>query len=189
MYKEEICHSVHSLMKGFQYPWAIAGGWAIDLHLGSVTREHSDIEIMIYREDQFHLQHYLTDWHLNKVVEGAVIQWDIEETLELPIHEVHAEDSSMKLEVLLNESNADKWVYRRNNQITCPKAYTILHTSDGLPYLCPEIVLLYKSKNPRPKDEQDFVQIRDQLSAAQRSWLREAIEIMDRNHPWIDLLD
>jgi len=39
-------------MSDFKRPWYIAGGWAVDLYLGYVSREHGDIEILVYREDQ-----------------------------------------------------------------------------------------------------------------------------------------
>ena len=31
-------------------PWYVAGGWAVDLHLGRPTREHEDLEIGVPRE-------------------------------------------------------------------------------------------------------------------------------------------
>ncbi|RPI20849.1 MAG: hypothetical protein EHM57_07380, partial [Actinobacteria bacterium] len=36
-----------------RYPgwWGIAGGWAADLHLGSETRHHDDVEVTILRRD------------------------------------------------------------------------------------------------------------------------------------------
>ncbi|MHA2306939.1 MAG: nucleotidyltransferase domain-containing protein [Candidatus Hodarchaeales archaeon] len=40
---------ISKLMKDFNKPWYIAGGWAIDLFLGLVTRSHQDIEIIIFR--------------------------------------------------------------------------------------------------------------------------------------------
>jgi hypothetical protein len=55
----ELCRSVALLMEDFNKPWAIAGGWAIDLFIGSITREHDDIEIVIFREDQYSIQSYL----------------------------------------------------------------------------------------------------------------------------------
>ncbi|MFD6463810.1 nucleotidyltransferase domain-containing protein [Streptomyces roseolus] len=30
-------------------PWCVAGGWALDLFVGSTTREHEDIEIAVPR--------------------------------------------------------------------------------------------------------------------------------------------
>ena len=39
------------LLAGTEVPWAVAGGWAIDLHLGRQTREHGDLEVAIPRAD------------------------------------------------------------------------------------------------------------------------------------------
>jgi hypothetical protein len=32
-------------LSGVTATWCVAGGWAVDLHLGQVTREHEDLEI------------------------------------------------------------------------------------------------------------------------------------------------
>jgi hypothetical protein len=32
-------------------PWWIAGGWALDLFLGQVSRSHADIDVGIFRAD------------------------------------------------------------------------------------------------------------------------------------------
>lgn len=34
------------LMKGFDRPWFIGGGWALDLAVGRQTRPHEDVEIL-----------------------------------------------------------------------------------------------------------------------------------------------
>lgn len=36
---------MHDRLDAVTAPWGVVGGWAIDLHLGAVTREHDDIEI------------------------------------------------------------------------------------------------------------------------------------------------
>jgi hypothetical protein len=46
------------------------------------------------------------------------------------------------------------------------------------PFLAPEIVLLYKSKAPRPTDEADFRVALPALTTEQRDWLRLAIAEM-----------
>src|SRR3954465_2185701 len=51
-----------SVMVGFHRPWWSAGGWAIDLALSQATREHADVEIALFREDQPALREYLVDW-------------------------------------------------------------------------------------------------------------------------------
>jgi hypothetical protein len=62
-------------------------------------------------------------------------------------------------------------------------------TADGVTFLTPEIQLFYKAKGRRPKDEQDFDKALPILPAAQRDWLRNAIELTHGDHPWLDRLD
>lgn len=56
---------VVDLLAPMDRPWWIAGGWAIDLHLGRTTREHGDIDVLILREDQLVLQQVLDGWDLH----------------------------------------------------------------------------------------------------------------------------
>lgn len=177
-----------TVMAGFDRPWAIAGGWAIDLFLGRVTREHHDLEIVVFRVDQTHLQQHLTGWDFKQVVNGVIHPWPIGEHLSLPIHETYAERGPDKLEILLNESDGDNWLFRRDPRIHRPLTHTLLLTLTGLPYLCPEIALLYKSKNPRPKDQQDFNITHPHLTPDQRRWLHDAIKLQQPDHPWLPFL-
>ena len=34
-------------LTGVRTPWYVAGGWAIDLHLGGTLRDHEDLEIAV----------------------------------------------------------------------------------------------------------------------------------------------
>jgi hypothetical protein len=38
-------------LAGVGVPWYVAGGWAIDLHLGTQTRPHEDLEIAVPAAD------------------------------------------------------------------------------------------------------------------------------------------
>ena len=58
-------------------------------------------------------------------------------------------------------------------------------TPEGIPYLAPEIQLLYKAKGLRPKDEADFRQTLPVLSWERRTWLREALLQAHPQHPWL----
>jgi hypothetical protein len=63
---------------------------------------------------------------------------------------------------------------------------TVVRTSaDGLPYLAPEIQLLYKSKAPRERDDVDFAGIYPLHTAAARGWLRDAIGLINPTHAWV----
>ena len=157
-------------MKDFEPYWFVAGGWAIDLYLGKVTRRHEDIEIAILRKDQSALQSYLKGWRWQKIINGERFVWNQDELLESPIHELYCSNESAEphqIEVLLNESSETEWLYRRNENITRPLAKCQLISDQGIKFLCPEVVLLYKSKNPRPIDEQDFAAVVSHLDEEQ----------------------
>lgn len=183
---------VGALMAGFAPPWYMVGGWALDLFLGRVTREHSDIDIAVLRADQDALRAHLVGWDLRKVVAGSdggiLVPWLEGEWLELPVHEIHARRSQGEpaaLEVLLLESTGDLWWFRRNREVVRPLARIGLRALDGLPFLAPEIVLLYKAKIHRPKDDQDFHSVRDALDAERREWLLQALATCHPGHPWL----
>jgi hypothetical protein len=47
---------VAALMHGFNAPWGIAGGWALDLFVGRESRAHADIDVALLRRDQQRLR-------------------------------------------------------------------------------------------------------------------------------------
>jgi hypothetical protein len=182
------------IMADFNKPWFIAGGWAIDLHLDQVTRPHDDVEIAIFRRDQLDIQSYLSGWVLEKVVPGPTPdrqEWKTGEEITPPIHEIHAfrgNDSTEELEILLNESAGKSWVYRRNSEIVYPLSKIGRLSSEGIPYLCPEVALLFKAKKPGPKDEADFYRTYPTLNRESRMWLRDSIRTCHPEHPWLTIL-
>ena len=158
-----------SLMAHFNKPWFVAGGWAIDLFIGRETRRHQDLDIAIFRKDQFHLRDYLHEWKFQKVYNGEFFTWE-KEFLELPIHQLNAINpaNGAQLEILLNEASNKEWRFRRDLSITLPLSYTWSVSDSGIPYLNPVIVLLYKAKTTRAKDHQDFLAVKDTLDAEQK---------------------
>ncbi len=191
----QIVHRIQALLKEFEKPWFVAGGWAIDLHLNHVTRHHEDVEIVILRQDQKLLRAFLGDWDFQKVIppakRGLREPWERGEWLEKPIHEIHAtrsEGDVRSLEILLNEVKEDIWVFRRDPRIILPLSKVGLGSPLGIPYLCPEIVLLYKAKYQKKKDDFDFENVISYLDDEGRQWLRLAIDIHSPSHPWLDRL-
>ena len=61
----------------------------------------------------------------------------------------------------------------------------IAHTPDGVPYLVPEIVLLFKAKSARDKDEADFRAVLPHLSETRRAWLAETLAQVHPGHHWL----
>lgn len=110
--------------------------------------------------------------------------------MELPIHKVYVfnENTNEHIEILLNESNNNEWVYRRDLRICKPLNTIYSYNKLGIPYLNPEIVLLFKAKNTREKDNQDFDFVINQLDDKKREWLSKNLKLTNPNHQWIDYL-
>jgi hypothetical protein len=169
-------------------PFFFAGGWAIDLHLGRVTREHHDVDVLVMRRDHLRLHEVLKAFTLKKIVphpdgmppnRGTIIDWPPGERLELPVHQINAYragESEPAFQVMLAESRESEWIFRRNPAITMPILQIGFHPLWGLPYLAPEIVLLFKTKHLEARDRIDFGNVLPALSADARQWLRDAIE-------------
>ncbi|MEJ7863006.1 MAG: hypothetical protein WKF90_15365 [Pyrinomonadaceae bacterium] len=182
---------IADVMRDFKPSWFIAGGWAIDLFLGKETRAHNDIEVAVFRQDQAALHNYFKSWNLQKTVNGKLVVWHRDEWLTLPTHEIHCFNEPAKppkIEILLNESNESEWIYRRNKEIRRSLAKIGLCSSEGIKFLSPEIVLLYKSKNPQTKDERDFQTVIGHLERVRKQWLKDAIGIYDFKHRWLESL-
>jgi Aminoglycoside-2''-adenylyltransferase len=175
------------LLRDAPFPWWIAGGWAIDLFVARPTRAHHDLDVELLRRDQRRLRGWLRDWDLRVAVAGELRPWKPGEWLEEEVFlwARPRPDAPWALELILAETDRDRWVYRRNRDITVPLAGFGRHSEDGLPYLDPEVQLLAKAKDVRPKDEADFEAALPRLDAGQRAWLADAISRTHPGHPWL----
>jgi hypothetical protein len=181
-------------------PFYFAGGWAIDLHLGRVTREHHDIDALVMRRDHLLLHKALKQFSLKKIIphpdgmppnRGTILEWPPGERLELPVHQVNAYragESEPAFQVMLAESRGSDWIFRRNPNVRMPISKMGFHPLWGLPYLSPEIVLLFKAKHLEARDQVDFDHAIPALSADARRWLRDAIEKTHPGHEWLKVL-
>ena len=160
---------IHTLA-AYRGTWAIAGGWAIDFFLGRKTRAHADTDVAVFRDEQSKLRASFPEWEFRLAINGELVPWESERVVELPLHEIHALTPLGTIEFLLNERRGDDWVYRRDSRIQRPLAHAILWAA-GVPVLAAEIVLLYKSKDPRPSDSADLANAAPHLSADARAWL------------------
>ena len=65
-------------MSGFERPWWIVGGWAIDAATG-VPREHEDIDVSMLASDvPAFYEHLKAEWHLWNQVEGSLTPYSDE---------------------------------------------------------------------------------------------------------------
>jgi Aminoglycoside-2''-adenylyltransferase len=173
-----------------QAPWAVAGGWALDLFLGRVTRAHGDVDLAVLRRDQLAWQAALTahGWTLNVAHGGALRPWREQERLELPLHGIWATHPTHGfLELLLNESDAaGAFRFRRDPSLVLPLERAFVPSPHGPPILAPKVVLLYKASDPtRAENAADWREASPALSAEARAWLVSPLTRVSPEHPWL----
>lgn len=177
-------------LRGLPSRWWIAGGWAIDLHLGRQSRAHADIDVLILRRDQSTVQRHLSGWDLHVAdPHGTLRPWRPSEELPRKAHDIwcrRSVSSPWCLQLMVDDTDESEWVYRRDGRIRRP-----VDELDGWAsnlerrVLSPDVQLLYKSSNPRAKDEADFDAIVEHLDSSQRLWLATSLALVSPTHPWL----
>jgi hypothetical protein len=162
-------------------PWWVAGGRALDIFLGKVTRVHKDLDIGIFRKDVASVLEFYGA--LTRLVEGDVPRAEINSLWCKRANAAHWE-----LELMLDECDGEFWVLRRDARIRRLLSSAIRCNPEGITYLAPEIQLLYKARATRAKDQADFEQVVSHLTHDARTWLRESLKSIEPAHPWIPLL-
>lgn len=173
--------------------WCIAGGWALDLHLRKQTRQHSDIDVIITREEQLIAYQYLNrDWMLYRAEEGKLSLWEgeyLDSTNDIWISK--SEESPWVFQLMIINIEDNFWTYKSDESIRRPVAEIILKTDEGIPYLRPEVQLLHKAGGSkiREKDFKDFQTMLPSLLPQEKAWLKSSInQQFPKGHDWIKLL-
>jgi hypothetical protein len=142
----------------------------VDAWLGHKTREHDDVDISVFGEDQADLFRHLAGWHL--VAHGANLRpgevvterWD-GSPLALPAH-IHARPpgdengglltrwvtppfqaagDGLNFEFMLNVRSGDDWLLDREPRLTLPLTDCIRESPQGLPMPAPEVLMFFKA--------------------------------------------
>jgi hypothetical protein len=173
-------------------PWWVAGGWALDLFLGRQSRTHGDFDIGVLRRDSPQLLAALSTWEIFEAQNGALSQLPYGMAPRQDVNSLWCRPAGSMLwnaEVLLDAGDTQFWVFRRQPQIRRPLNEVIRRTPRGLPYLAPEIQLLYKARAPRPRDQDDFAHVVPCLDTPARKWLQESLQMTQPGHDWLAVLD
>ncbi|MEU9314448.1 amino acid transporter [Streptomyces sp. NPDC048295] len=177
------------LFAPLRVPWWIAGGYAVEFAVGRAFREHGDIDVLLLRRDQLAAQHLLADWEWWAAdPPGTLRRWLAGEVLPPYVHDIWCRpgpDEPWRVQLMLDDAEGGDWLFRRDPRIRLPVGRLGRLSGDGVPYLRPEVQLLYKARSPRPKDERDFARVLPVLTADQRAWLTETLTLAEgAGHPW-----
>lgn len=178
-------------LHGLGLPWCVVAGWAIDLFIGEQTREHGDLEIEILRGDFPAVRDHLKEYEFFATGSGEIVALDLEDEWNPEWHQrwvLDRDAQKWRADLMLKAGDETTWVCRRHESITAPRSEIVGTTPDGIPFLRPEAVLLYKAKAARPKDEADLASCLPRMSNTSRRWLADALAIAHPGHPWIDRL-
>jgi len=189
---------VARLFSTLNVPWWIAGGWAIDLFVGAQTRKHEDIDVQVLRCDQQAVRTLLRGWDVQEahpttpLNEWPFREWEPGTPLRPGVHDVWCRLSKTDpwaLQLMIADTDDELWLFRRDPRIHRPLPTIGRQSKDNIPYLAPEIQLLYKAKAPRPKDEADFMKALPYLDQESRHWLAQGLAIVHPVHAWLTQLE
>lgn len=179
---------VAGFMRGFAQPWWVVGGWAIDAFTG-IGREHSDVDVSIFAADVPALRAHVGDrWHLWNLAGGDM----------RPLTDKHPDvfgpasqlwvrehgDAPWAIDLPLTPDTNGLWANKYFPEHTARLDDVTWVADDGLRYLNPEVVLLFKARLHRSKDQYDLDRTWPLLSHHQQTWLRDAVRRYYPDHPW-----
>ena len=210
-----LIEEANALLQGQDFSYAICGGCALDLFLGYETRTHGDIDILAFWEDRETIISYMQSqgFLVYEMLGGGKVHrvtdiW-IQEKLRknifcctedcelVRLHDTEEKDvywldfqhtglSKLNyIEFLFNEKTENEFVYVRDNRIKRKLESAILQ-KDGIPYLSPELCLVFKSTDiEREGYQQDFELTVERLNGEQRTWFEKAMEMLyPEGHKW-----
>lgn len=212
-----LLNQLNDYLKNINIDYAICGGSAIDLFVGRKTRPHKDLDVAVFGEDRDKIVLYMLEmgWniyepcgceYLHKITDVADQKriktniWCVKPSSSHYRftdhgHKMYAvEQDGMEqenldfIEFLFNKRKDGNFLYSRNNEIHRNMEKAILLSETNIPYLAPEIVLLYKSTALyNPEYKQDFDVALTKLDTNSREWLKNALVCMfPEGHEWFN---
>lgn len=210
----ELLFQVKSFLSGLQIPWAVCGGFALDLFLGREIRKHSDIDICVFEKDRDKIIDYMLSNHwyvfqflgqgkvrplsigdlsdsgrnLMCLKEGCnlVKFYPCEENSVL-LHEFYHTGIERLdyLEFLFNYVRENDFIFSQEFNLTRDMRKAILY-NNGIPYIAPELALLYKSSRAEnPEYQYDYKITIPRLDEEQLLWFYNSLEqLYPQGHLW-----
>lgn len=198
--------------------YAVCGGYGIDLFIGQKTRPHKDLDVTAFWEDRDTIIRFMIreGWDvyepcgteylhkISNVQDQRRIKSNIwcvkqgnqhyrfmenEDSMYAVDFDNLEQNELDYVEFLFNSRSDDNFLFARNKAIKI-KLETSVLKANNIPFLAPELILLYKS-NAADKTEyqQDFISASSMMNKGQLAWLKNALHIMyPKGHVWINEL-
>ena len=181
-----------SLMAGFQHPWWLVGGHAIEAFSG-VQRAHSDMDVSFFSSA-------ILDFR--KQLEGRYHVWSnhggtfriLDDKHPEPLHplaQIWARKNAQSPWVLdgaPSPSIGGRWQSKRDSEHVADLDDVTWADARGVRFLNPEVVLLFKAAQNREMDRFELATAWPLLTSEKRQWLRDAVRRYDPEHPWNERL-
>lgn len=177
---------VAAILEAAPFRWWICGGLSLEMYAGQQWRDHEDLDIGLVRSQGPDVHAFLSpQWDLWVAAGGTLRPWS-GSPLDAGCNENNVwvregPGSPWRLDLTVGSGSDEEWIYRRNEAVRRPWEEAISLTDDGIPYLAPEIQLLFKSKDPKPKDDLDAETVFPMLEEGGRAFLDETL---DAGHAW-----
>ncbi|MBI5948165.1 MAG: hypothetical protein HY875_08510 [Chloroflexi bacterium] len=201
---------VAGLMSTFPGAWALCGGWAVDAWLGRITRDHADVDVVVFEDDQVAIPGHLSGWQLVAHDDNwsgddpvwanvpiAPAQLWTGRRVEVPGHFHCRAEDGFDFELNLNERAGGDWIFSREPRLTLPLSQCVGVCGWAVPVAAPLVVAYYKLlpapfKNVReamrPRDELDLDALLPLLDPGQTTWLARAVAAVEPGHSWLPRL-
>ena len=175
-------------MVGLEVPWCVTAGWAVDLFVGRQTREHEDLEVAIPAAGWPASDDASPRWSSWSREVGACGRWRARLSRSSSRPGAGTRPVQFRIDVFRDPHVGDTWICRRDARIRRPYSTLIRTTPDGVPFMAPEVVLLFKAKHDRDKDRADLDVCLTLMTDAEKAWLAHAIMLVHPGHPWRAML-
>jgi hypothetical protein len=191
-----------TLLREVTAPWYVAAGWALDLFRGQQTREHEDLEMGLPDTPEAFGQVRQALHSFDIEVAGGPPPgslWPVDSSAFALMHQTWVSEVRQpgadiplqriyRVDIFREPQRNGRWVCRRDETITLPYDQIIRRDESGIPYLATQIVLLFKAKAARPKDQADLARTLPLLAPEDRAWLATTLSRVHPGHEWLTQL-
>lgn len=190
---------LRELLADAAFPWAICGGYALELFAGRTIRSHGDIDLSLpepARRDaiSFFLSKGWTIYEYRGMGKVKPILDPADSEFGRNVMAVHGESAPVQFfpceeeGLLYHQFTPGMTGLNFLDLLFSPAHERPFLLQDGLPILAPEVALLYKaSRSDEPAAQQDYAAVYPLLTNEQRAWLHASLAARySGGHPWLN---